>query len=371
MQPEFGPALADLANELTKVRRAFLEKLWTGFFVVALIAPVFSLSRIYFTGWKPFYGIQVLVALIVIVLYPVRDRIPNNVKSIILLTLMWVIGLSGLFTLGLMASGIWWLVLSCVVTTTIYSPKMGYATALATALALGAAGLGFSTGFLTAGVDADDYLAQPTSWFSLIVSTGLFAVVILRSTNVFSHSMVGLVQEVRRQRDEIARLATHDQLTGLPLMRLAEDRLQVSIHQARRAQSKIGILFVDLDGFKAVNDTHGHDAGDYVLKQIGQRMSATVRAGDTVARVGGDEFIVILPNLPDRTKAGEIAQTLIAVASAGIPYEDAVLNVGASVGVSIFPDDADAPNALRKLADNAMYRVKKSGKGRVGFAATA
>jgi diguanylate cyclase (GGDEF)-like protein len=144
------------------------------------------------------------------------------------------------------------------------------------------------------------------------------------------------------------------------------DRLEAAFARARRNHTKVALLFIDLDGFKGVNDSQGHACGDQVLVAVAQRLKSTIRVEDTAARIGGDEFLVVLGDLHDASVAATAAEKLIAALSLPIVLGEITLQVGASIGISIFPDHATDTDALRTLADHAMYRVKKLGKN--GFA---
>ena len=188
------------------------------------------------------------------------------------------------------------------------------------------------------------------------------------SANAILDATEAALYEVRAQRNELERLATHDHLTGLATMRVAEDRLHVACTAARRSNEKVALLFVDLDGFKEINDRHGHAAGDAALQEVAARLRRSVRAEDTVARVGGDEFVVILAGLQETRAAGQVAESICTVVAAPIRTEGFTASLGASIGIAVFPDHTGEPSRLRHLADLAMYRVKKSGKGRFAFA---
>ena len=188
------------------------------------------------------------------------------------------------------------------------------------------------------------------------------------SANALLEAAAQAVDEVARQRDQLEILATHDQLTGLPLKRLAIDRFQVAVHQAVRAKTSVALLFIDLDAFKSVNDTWGHAAGDAVLKTIAQRLTDTLREADTAARVGGDEFMVILSGIEDARAALKVGDKLVRRLSAPIAYAGQSLHVGASIGVALFPEHGNDLDSLRQQADMAMYAVKRSGKNGVGLA---
>ena len=180
------------------------------------------------------------------------------------------------------------------------------------------------------------------------------------------------LEEEVRQREKIAAeldfLANHDALTGLPSLRLCKDRLDHSLAEARRNRQTSAVMFLDLDGFKKVNDEHGHDAGDLVLKATAERIRAEIRETDTVARIGGDEFVVILSSLPDIVIAERIADSLVTQIALPIEIETARVAVSVSIGISLYPVDGTTAEALIRSADRAMYRIKKQGKNSYGFA---
>lgn len=167
-------------------------------------------------------------------------------------------------------------------------------------------------------------------------------------------------------------LAYYDRLTGLPNRALFFDRLAQALSGAKRSQKRLGILFIDLDGFKKVNDEHGHDAGDTVLKTVSERLVETVRATDTVARMGGDEFVVVLNELESRDGAVLVTRKILAAVTQEIPLSDALTcSVGASIGISIYPEHGDDMDSLLMAADMAMYLSKKKGRGGFAFAGEA
>jgi diguanylate cyclase (GGDEF)-like protein len=156
-------------------------------------------------------------------------------------------------------------------------------------------------------------------------------------------------------------LATSDPLTGLPNRVLAEDRLRLSVSLAVRDRRPVGVLFVDLDRFKLVNDTLGHRAGDDVLREVARRLRRGIRDSDTAARVGGDEFIVILHTLAREEDAEHVARELTRQLEAPFVLGGREVYVAASVGVAVFPDHGDDPVSLLQAADLAMYRAKRDG----------
>ena len=178
------------------------------------------------------------------------------------------------------------------------------------------------------------------------------------------------ITERKKAEEQIQYMATHDLLTDLPSLRLAKDRLTMAMNLARRNKTSMAVMFIDLDGFKAVNDTLGHDAGDYVLQQVAQRMLSCVRETDTVARVGGDEFLIIATEINSPDNAAQIAEKVIQTVSQQIMIAEQQAVVGASIGIALFPEHGEDMDKLIKQADEAMYRVKNAGKNGFRFVNT-
>jgi diguanylate cyclase (GGDEF)-like protein/PAS domain S-box-containing protein len=176
------------------------------------------------------------------------------------------------------------------------------------------------------------------------------------------------ISEKKRLEEEIHYLAYHDPLTHLPNRMLFRDRVQQAIAQAQRTHAKLAVMFIDLDGFKAVNDMHGHNNGDCLLESVAERIRLCVRSGDTVARLGGDEFTVLLRDVKDMESIEGVAQKLLDIAVQ--PYvldSETPATVSFSVGISVYPEDGESFDALLSRADQAMYKAKQGGKNRYFF----
>lgn len=178
-------------------------------------------------------------------------------------------------------------------------------------------------------------------------------------------AMFSDITALKENQQQLERVAHYDLLTGLPNRLLLGDRLKQAIRQTRRRGMHLAVVFIDLDGFKKVNDQHGHGVGDKLLSVLSRRMTQVLREGDTLARLGGDEFVAILVDLPDISISVPILDRLIEVAAQPVPIGDALCEVSASIGVSYYPqgEDIDADQLLRQ-ADQAMYRAKQAGKNR-------
>jgi diguanylate cyclase (GGDEF)-like protein len=171
--------------------------------------------------------------------------------------------------------------------------------------------------------------------------------------------------ESERDREAIRRLAYHDELTGLPNRALFADRLEVATARALRKGSKLVVMLMDLDRFKGINDALGHTVGDRLLQRVGERLTATLRKSDTVCRMGGDEFFLLLPDLDRSEEADVIANRVLTAIRDPFVVGDLQLHITISLGVALYPDHGLDGDTLIRSADIAMYRVK--GNGRDGY----
>lgn len=180
--------------------------------------------------------------------------------------------------------------------------------------------------------------------------------------------MMGVVRDITEEKawaSQMHQMAHHDPLTGLPNRLVFEDALNTAMKRARRNQARMALVFIDLNGFKAINDCLGHSAGDQLLKAVAARLQGVLRGSDSMARVGGDEFVVILEGLSlacdAEAEARNIAEKLLAALASPVHLDGALQRVGASLGIALYPDQAQTHDQLIHLADQAMYKAKRSG----------
>ncbi|WP_317203495.1 EAL domain-containing protein [Janthinobacterium sp.] len=183
-----------------------------------------------------------------------------------------------------------------------------------------------------------------------------------RYVNVFND-----ITEVRRKDEHIRHLAFHDPLTGLPNRALLLDRLEQSLLAAVRSGARPALMFIDLDRFKHINDSLGHDAGDHLLKEVARRLRDCLRDSDTLARMGGDEFVLLLEHAPEAKDCAALAHKLLECLALPMPLNGHTLQMGASIGIACAPDDGAGVVALMKHADAAMYAAKAAGRGTYRF----
>jgi len=201
----------------------------------------------------------------------------------------------------------------------------------------------------------------------------MWAIVSSRPTRDASEQVPGMLTMVtditeRKQSEQaLEHQALHDTLTGLPNRTLLDDRLQLAIRTAHRAQTQLALLLMDLNRFKEVNDTLGHDVGDQLLRQVGQRVQAVLRASDTVGRLGGDEFVVLLPTMANRDHAMAAARKILAAVATPISIGAHAVSAGASIGIAFYPAHGEDAMTLLRHADVAMYAAKRGKFGGVFF----
>ncbi|MES1982519.1 MAG: diguanylate cyclase [Pseudomonadota bacterium] len=186
-------------------------------------------------------------------------------------------------------------------------------------------------------------------------------------TEEFNCAFVRDITKRRLVEERIVHLAHFDALTGLPNRTLFYDRFEQAIAKAQRYKHKLAIFFLDLDGFKQINDKYGHQVGDALLQAVAARLNENARGMDTVARVGGDEFILILNDVSQIADAAVVAKKLVGALACPFILEDHSCQIGASLGISIYPEDSDNMDTLIKQADDAMYKAKNNGKNSYEF----
>ena len=197
---------------------------------------------------------------------------------------------------------------------------------------------------------AKDFVSKPYEW----------AEVLMRVHNLLEVRL--LYKQIEHHNEVLESLALHDQLTGLANRRLLTDRMSMAMAHARRNESAMAVVYLDLDGFKQLNDRLGHGAGDMLLKMVASRLVKTVRQEDTVARLGGDEFVLVLWHLAEPGYAATVARKVIEALSQPFDIEGNTVSTTTSAGVGIYPIHGEDADTLTKSADLALYEAKRAGK---------
>ena len=228
-------------------------------------------------------------------------------------------------------------------------------------------------GALNNNFDLDGFIYDPNPkrdlrWaYGGLILTGIVLLVI----SAMLYYIFRLNRRLRYSIEQLSHTSQHDVLTGLPNRILFTDRLQRAILKARRDKTLLALLFVDVDHFKSINDGYGHQEGDEVLKAFSNRMIACIRDSDSLGRIGGDEFVILLEDLPDASAALGVANKIQSVISAPISANGSMIMATVSMGIAIFPEDAITEEDLFKCADLAMYEAKHSGRNQIFFYSAA
>jgi len=172
------------------------------------------------------------------------------------------------------------------------------------------------------------------------------------------------VTERKRTQEQFEYMATHDLLTGLPNRTLLNDRLLLVLTLAKRHRHQLAVMMLDIDKFKYINDTYGHLNGDDLLKTMGNKLLRTLRISDTVARIGGDEFVILLPEINSKNDVVEIAEKILKAIRIPFTINDNIFNITTSIGIALYPESADNAETLMKNADKALYIAKEKGRNR-------
>jgi diguanylate cyclase (GGDEF)-like protein len=204
------------------------------------------------------------------------------------------------------------------------------------------------------------YLEQLGYLLGILVSGSILIGLLMAETKRVRR----LLADATTARNRIWHLAHHDPLTDLPNRWLFNDRLDRALLRGQRESETVALHFLDLDGFKAANDSFGHLTGDRVLVAVAQRLGACIRESDTLARIGGDEFAVVQSAATGRAGAVMLAERMLAALDAPVAIEGHSLHISASIGIGLFPDQATSPDQLRQIADQALYRAKAAGQAR-------
>ncbi len=175
------------------------------------------------------------------------------------------------------------------------------------------------------------------------------------------------LDKARDAQDELRKMAHYDAVTGIPSLNYLLQHAPNYLAKAERGRQRVAVMFIDLDGFKAINDTWGHDLGDRVLREIAQRLSGILREADQIARIGGDEFVILVDDIHNENSVTTVSEKIIHQLEGKMTIKDASfppiqVEVSASIGIALFPDHGRNLEQLIKVADKAMYHVKKSGK---------
>ena len=358
-----GPDAESWPRGLADVRSRLVGLILRWELLMISIGTPISLSRIPAIGWQPAMGLHLLIAAAVGTTFLYRRRLPPSLLAALVLGLPGLVAAVGLLNFGLVGNGMVWSSLTIFIAATLYPVRVAVALFGVILLMMLVLAHGQITGWAPLPFDVDAYVNSWSGWSLAIVASALAALLLIAPLGALLAEIERLLERVRLQNLRIEYLANHDALTGLPSRRVVGVQVEQAVDDARQLGRRMALLFLDLDLFKQINDTHGHDAGDTVLKTVATRTCSVLGSAGRMYRIGGDEFVVLLPVVDDADHMHAVCEQLVAAVIEPIPLDDqgTQVRVGVSIGAALYPDEADKVPELRKLADQRMYAVKRSG----------
>lgn len=355
--------MGEIDSELKSLREAFSIKVFYGTVLLVAVGLPVSLSRWWMSGeFIPIYAAHICLSAWVIALLFIYKKLNPVVVPITNLVLYVVAAMAAVFTFGITATPLAFLCFSTFFSAMYWGRTVGLLVFLGFLGFYVLAAKLFVTEALTPGFDLNAYVRAPTSWIANIVAGFIPALMLILASAQFRQRLEGLTEKITKQKQEIEYMANHDALTGLPTLRLIDTLLDKALSHAKRHQIKTALLYMDLDGFKAINDKYGHATGDIILKVVAERLSQTIRSEDVACRIGGDEFLILLPCVENCDSVKRACDRILAEISKPILAQGANLKVTASIGAALFPDHAYTSSEMKKCADQVMYEIKHNGK---------
>ena len=359
----------NVIQQMEEYREASIPQFTRGVFYLASVALPLSLSRSLVTGWQLIYSIEVVCFLVIAALFFFRTKIKSNIQAWVLLGINLIIAIFCLFTFGIIGGAVV-SSLSCILICIFF---INARTAIFIGALLLIAFVTSSYLFVFQGrqlpLDGTTYVSTLSSWGTVLFGSVFFIILVVfgvfkqrRESFVLISQLEERTKVIERQKRSLEHLANHDPLTGLPSLRLAHQQLEITLNKAKISKHQSAVFFLDLDGFKKINDSHGHATGDAVLKETALRIISTIRTNDTACRIGGDEFIIIIEEVVSPAHIEKLCERLIERINQPINFEGNTVEVGVSIGAVTYPTIAQDAKSLLQKADELMYQVKANGK---------
>ena len=362
-------SIKTIDQQLQNMRASALRRGTMIFLLFAIPTALVSVSRGIRGDWQPVFSLQLMLLVVLFFSAMLRNSLSPAVLGRILITLCVIVALAGMYTYGAIApAGHWFTAIAVFLIGMLYSLRAMVVSTLTLLAAILIIAWLHLHGTISPAIVPAEFAVAQSSWLVELMCAAVFIAIVLPTLRNFVEANERWMSEYERRREKIAHLAMHDELTGLPILHSVKDRLSMACNRCQRTGELLAVLFIDLDGFKELNDSYGHAAGDACLQAVAARLNGRLRQQDTAARSGGDEFIVVLENVSGESAAAGVAQELIALIGQPIEFEHYRLHVGASIGVALCPENGENAQSLLHNADVAMYRSKRAGRNGFVFA---
>ena len=339
-------------------KRLLARKLMAGMTLLVTIGLPISLSRWPDLGFQYVFVHHIILTLVTYVCYFRPDKANYKIDFLFVVVALSSMIISGTLSFGLQTGAITFTVFCTFILAFAWGIKIASAYAICWCLFLLACGYLFVTDSIQYLVEPNTYSQSFGAWAIVAFGSSLtiiFMLIVAKQGYTFLNQ---LIDEIEKQKREIEHLANTDGLTGFNAQRLATPLLEQTLNQAKRDGDKVAVCFIDLNKFKHINDTFGHAVGDIVLKTAADRVKECLRTMDITCRIGGDEFLIILPKVHNSLDISEILTRIVNTWKLPIKFDHQLVYVSASIGVSVFPNDAQTAEDLRRHADSAMYLAK-------------
>ncbi|GLQ72010.1 GGDEF domain-containing protein [Vibrio penaeicida] len=362
-------------NKVAHLEASVRRKLINLILVLGSLYSIVGLSALAIRTWN--YGLNLtlainffLVCCLLLITFR-RKKIRTHKKAIFIVVILFINFALGFISIGPMAGSILLFPLSIFVVSMCFSQTWTNRYIAAVSIFTVLVGIAFIMDYLTPKILVADLIHSPAHWAGYVICMMMFFSITSYSLYKYRDATRRLMHELQLQRDYIQWQANHDDLTQLPTFKLMRDLFYQALKRNKNTQYHVGLLFLDLNKFKEVNDTYGHDAGDHCLKVTAERLKTVVKHEGFASRVGGDEFIVVLEQVREKEDIETITSKIQTLMSEPIMYDGHYYNVGVSIGAAIAPENGQDLEQVKKAADNAMYQAKLANQQQCIFASSS
>ncbi|WP_371195885.1 diguanylate cyclase domain-containing protein [Glaciecola sp. SC05] len=347
-------------QSLLKFKEQLTRNLLLGFVCVCMFALPISLLRWFTIGYQFVFVHHVVITLIVCACYFIKYQRGYKVNLFIIVTLLTSMVISGTMAFGLQTGTAAFSAFCALIVAIGWGSRAAIAYAICWFIFFSTIGYLFVNGYIQYSISPNAYASTFGAWAIVAVGTSMVSIFTLISARQCYRYFSELISEIEQQKQDIERLANIDSLTGYSCHRLSMPHLEHAISLADRDHTKVAVVFIDLDNFKQINDQHGHSVGDRVLTEVTARMRSVLREIDIPCRVGGDEFLFILPSIHSKQELSPILERIEGVWRNAIDIGSTTLTVSGSIGIALYPDDGSSADELRTKSDLAMYQSKNN-----------
>jgi len=348
-----------LDNTLEEFKVKLASQLMNGFTIIVCIGLPLSLSRWFEIGFQSIYILHIIITACILACYFRRDKSNYKLDFIVIIAVLSMMIVGGVTSFGLQSGVITFATFTSFLFAILWGVRPAIWFSIAWFCFILLMGHLFVNGYMEYAVAPEIYSATFGSWIVVSLGSCLSITFILIGAHQGLSHLGAQLLKIENQKQEIEYLANHDTLTGYYSPRLAMPILESAVSLAKRNDTKVAVVFIDLNEFKQINDTLGHDIGDAVLIKSATLLKEEIRDMDSAIRIGGDEFLFVLPNIQSAEKAVETVQRLVNRLSMVSSINGHPVRISASAGIALFPDDSESAKQLRIYADKSMYAGKQ------------